>query len=72
MSSHLSLLIADVASHAGDGFHQILPFALGGAVVLVVFHLIIFRLGRGDVARWNWWRLATRKAASAACSVRRR
>jgi hypothetical protein len=28
---------------------------LGGAVVLVVLHLIIFRSGRGGVSRWNWW-----------------
>ena len=55
MPAHLSLLIADVASHPGDGFRKVLPFVLGGAVVLVVLHLIISRSGRGGVTRWNWW-----------------
>ncbi len=56
MFAELSPVLA--SGNTGEIFRQILPFALGGIVVIMVLHLVVAVIFRGAAAerkRWNLW-----------------
>jgi hypothetical protein len=58
MFAELSLQVAAVTGNPGEAFREILPWALIGAVVLMVLHLLFCLVRRKRPtarARGNWW-----------------
>ncbi|MBC8875763.1 MAG: hypothetical protein H8E44_40570 [Planctomycetes bacterium] len=58
MFADMSTLIEGIATHPGESFREILPYALVGAMVLVAMHLILALCTRREVvrkSRWNLW-----------------